>query len=100
MSYSYTTITTTCDMEQNNLQYYDYYLLDASAGNISITLPVLYDGSYIQLHRIDTTSNTITLLPQSGETLNGTTSVLFPINRYAQCVKIGSNWRIPRISFN
>lgn len=100
MSYSYATINSTVDMEQNNLQYYDYYLVDGSSGNISITLPVLYDGSYIQLHRIDTSSNTVTLLPQSGETINGTSSLIFPINRYAQCVKIGSNWRVPRLAFN
>lgn len=100
MSYSYTTLNSTCDMDQNNLQYYDYYLIDAATGNISITLPTLYDGSYIQLHRIDTSSNTVNLLPQSGETVNGTSSMLLPINRYAQCVKIGSNWRIPRLAFN
>ncbi len=100
MSYSYTTLNTTCDMELNNLQYFDYYFVDASAGSISITLPFLYDGSYIQMHRIDTTSNTVTLLPQTGETVNNTSSVLLPINRYAQCIKTSTNWRVPRIAFN
>lgn len=100
MSYSYTTLNSTCDMELNNLQYFDYYLIDASSGSISITLPFLYDGSYLQFQRIDTSSNVVTLLPQTGETLNGTSSVIFPINRYSQCFKNGTNWRIPRISFN
>ena len=100
MSYSYTTLNSTCDMNQNNLEFYDYYLIDASSGNISITLPTAYDSSYYQFQRIDTTANTVTLLPQSGDTVNSTSSLLFPINRYAQLIKIGTNWRCPRISFN
>lgn len=99
-SYSYTTINSTCDMDQNGLQWYDYYFVDATSGNITITLPTLYDSSYFQMHRIDTSSNTVTLVPQSGDTINNTSSLLFPINRYSQLIKTSSNWRCPRISFN
>lgn len=100
MSYSYTTITSTVDMNQNSLEFFEYFLVDATSGNIEIKLPTSYDGSYFQFHRKDTSSNTVTFICQTGDTVNGGSSILLPINRYCQVIKIGNDWRTPRISFN
>jgi len=101
MSYSYTTITNTCDMSTNNLEYYEYFFIDAFSGNIEIILPIAYDGSFYQFQRVDNSSNTVTFYPASGgDTINGTSSMIFPINRYSQIIKNGTNWRMARISYN
>lgn len=99
MSYSYTTINSTVDMNTNSLEYFEYFIVNAS-GNIEIKLPTAYDGSYYQFHRLDTTANTVTFTAQTGDTINGGSSLVLPINRYCQVIKIGNDWRVPRISFN
>jgi hypothetical protein len=100
MSYSYTTINSTVDMNTNSLEYFEYFIVDATSGNIEIKLPTAYDGSYFQFHRLDTTPNLVTFVPQTGNTVNGGSSFLLPVNRYTQVIKIQNDWRIPRIAFN
>lgn len=100
MSYSYTTINSTVDMNLNSLEYFEYFIIDATNGNINITLPTGYDGSYYQFHRLDTSTNVVTFLPQTGDTINGGSSIILPINRYTQPIKMGTDWRFPRFSFN
>jgi len=54
----------------------DVYLIDASGGNITITLPLITaDGTQYTLTRIDTTTNTVTIQGTSGQTLNGVASI-------------------------
>jgi hypothetical protein len=100
MSYSYTDINSSVDMSLNNMEYYEYFFIDANSGNINITLPSSYDGAFFQFHRIDTSSNDVTFYPASGDTINGTSSLLFPINRLSQVIKKNTDWILPRISFN
>ena len=101
MSYSVHTINSNTDMNQNSLEYNEYFLIDASSGNIDITLPANKgDGSFYQFHRTDESNNIVSFFPSSGETVNNTTSITLPINRYVQPIKISDNWIFSIISIN
>lgn len=56
---------------------YDTYLVDASAGNILITLPLITsDGiNYFIIRTDNVATNTVTMQTSGGQTLNGSTSI-------------------------
>lgn len=51
------------------------YVVDATAGNITITLPSAAgrENNWFELIRIDSTSNTVTIVPTGSETMSGMT---------------------------
>lgn len=59
---------------------YGTVLVDASAGPVAITLPALDDGftKIYNIKKIDSSSNIVTITPQSGDTIDGEST--FEIN--------------------
>lgn len=46
-------------------------IVDASAGDVTVTLPAAAGGRLISVKKIDASSNTVTLQPSGGETIDG-----------------------------
>ena len=94
-------ITTNTDIQATGSYGYKMFLIDCSAGNINITLPINYNVSY-KFFRIDNTSNTCTFTCQSGDTINNLTSLTFPINTYSEIYyQVGKkNWLFPKYTFS
>ena len=72
-------------------------LVDATTGNITITLPnpALSKGASYSIGKIDSTSNKVTVLPNSTELLFGETSFdLLYSNELIELVTDGTNWYI------
>ena len=89
--------TITSDAHLDDLSGYNYFLVDASGGNISIHLQnITADGIYVTLTRIDSSpSNTVTIAGMNGQTINGAASV--PLNTNSQFipVSLNGNWTMP-----
>ena len=60
----------------------DVYLVDATNGNITITLPnILSNGMQYKLKRTDNTTNTVTIQATGGQLINNnSTFTLYPLN--------------------
>ena len=66
--YSVTTITTSTLLDDT----YGTVLVDATSGNVTVTLPAAANGTmFYRIKKIDTTSNLVIITPQSGETIDG-----------------------------
>lgn len=101
MSYSYYTINTDVNITIDGLEYYNYFFIDASNNNITIILPVAYDSAYYQFQRIDTEyNNTVTIMANSSNTINGQNSINMSIKKYTQIIKVDNNWNAPIISID
>lgn len=101
MNYDPLNITSNLDMDDSDYTAYIYYLIDASAGDVTISLTAyLWDGQTFYLNRTDTSSNNVYLTPKSGSTLSNSTSSL-PLNVGQMCIltSVGTNWTAPRISY-
>lgn len=60
--------------------------VDASGGNVTITLPAsapANNGQEIEIVRIDSTDNTVTIQPAIGQTIGGLANVLMPLSSNA-----------------
>lgn len=65
-------ITTTTNLTIYN---YNYFIVDATSGNITITLPAIYqEGMWQTFHRKDATTNTVTIA--SPDTITGPVLIL------------------------
>lgn len=73
----------------------DFILADASAGNITITLPAPVDGAKVAVKKIDSSANTIIINPHGTETIDGSTSLTLSTQyeSYYLCSD-GNNWYI------
>ena len=95
-NYNFVYFNANTDMDQGVNDGYEYYAIDCSGSNITITLPTItYDGVYYLFHRIDTSGNTLTLQAQTGQTVRGGASITLGGNRYIQIVSYGSDWLAP-----
>ena len=70
------------------------YLVNATAGAITVTLPTAADnGSYFIIKKIDVTANAVTIDAYSTETIdNSTTLTLNDQYNYVGIVSNGVNW--------
>lgn len=93
-------ITSNTDFDTGSIQYYNYFPIDASGGNITITLPTsVWDGlSYILIRDGNSVLNTVTINAHTG-TLNGGSSVTLQIKNYCECVYINGDWKCPKSSY-
>jgi len=73
-----TTVTTNTTLDGN----YHHIFVDATAGNVTITLPTLANsvtsdgcGFEFVIHRVDASGNTVTVDGNGSETLNGVASI-------------------------
>lgn len=71
------------------------FLVDASLGNIILTLPAVAtsSGKVISVKKIDITANTVTINPAGAETIDGNNNaVLYTQYEYIRLVSNGVNW--------
>ena len=71
-------------------------LVDASGGSRTITLPSagICNGREFVIRKIDTSTNTVVITPQSGQTIDGQSSITLHLpNIVAKLRSDGSNWR-------
>lgn len=89
------------NMSFDAIEYNNYFLCDATIGNVNIILPAdKIDGTYYEFNRMDTlNNNNITLLPPNNETINGGASINIGVYEYAYALKYGSDWIISVITF-
>ena len=70
---------------------------DASAGNVTITLPLasIATGYRFQIKKIDSSSNTVTLQRSGSDTIDGSTTAVISVQYVSLAiVSDGSNWYI------
>lgn len=72
MSYSIFTITSDIDLQ--TVSGYNYFIVDASAGNIAITLMPILEGYSFTITRTDMSASTVTLTAAAGTTLDWVSS--------------------------
>lgn len=82
------TASTTCDYG------FDTYLVDATSGNITLTLPSYTgDGPNIMISRIDSSTNTVTIVAaDTGITVNGASSVSLNSHENVRLVMLQDHW--------
>lgn len=75
---------------------YDTYLIDASGGSITITLPDITNitGLVFILKRTDTTANLVVVTGQSGQTIDNQTIISIPINTGITISSLNNVWYI------
>lgn len=97
------TVTDSIDMNENYMNLYTMYFIDASNNNIEIQItndPVT-QGLVYEFLRIDNnTSNTVTFIAKSGYTVSGSTSLSLDINQHVTLINNGSDWIAPRYTYN
>lgn len=55
---------------------YEYQIIDATSGNLTLSLPQIpYDGIWTTFTRIDNSSNTVSIVPYSGDNIMGLSSL-------------------------
>ena len=86
-----TTVNTNTNIDDG----YDTYIVDASAGNITLTLPnITADGYFFTIKRIDTNdSNTVTLVGTGGQEIDDLASILVTIGMNVTVNSINGEWR-------
>ena len=77
----------------------DVTLVNANAGNVTITLPenggTVGSGRVMIVKRVDSTSNNVIVSRETADTIDGATSVqLYHVNETMTFVSDGSNWYI------
>lgn len=101
MAYYVTTLTSDADLDTPTNQGYNYFFVDCTSNNVNITMQnILGDGMNYEITRIDNSSNTLTLTPKTGNTVNNLSSTTISPNITCNCVTSGMNWFCPKISYS
>lgn len=88
-------INTTLDLNDDSWDGFNFFVVDASGGSITITMEnITVDGIYFYLQRVDASENTVTLQPVGDQTLNGSSSYMLAIGTRVLCVSENSNYLI------
>ena len=88
-------ITSNVDLDLNSLDGYNFFVIDASGGSITISMETIVgDGMNFYCQRIDSSTNTVTFTPKPGQTVNGGSSYSLPIGTRVFCVSSNSNFLI------
>jgi hypothetical protein len=87
-------------MNENYMNYYTLYLIDASQGNIEIKISneSLGQGLFYEFLRTDHSANTVTLSAKPDYTINGQTNLTLDVNQYAKLINNGNDWIAPRFT--
>lgn len=86
---------------------YNFFLIDATSGNIIVTLAATtWDGNYFRFHRDDSSVNTVTIQVASGSghsiyTPAGlVSSIALDVNEYIDtAISVGNVWYAPIVIF-
>ena len=82
-----------------DLLYYNWYIIDASAGDIDITLPPDYEGSTRIFYRVDASEHLVMFHPDGEDTIDGAIFKYMPAKSTSQLLKMGGNWFMPIVSY-
>ncbi len=95
-NYNFVLINQTTNMDENLMDGYEFYAVDCSNGNITLTLPTItYNGVFYIIHRVDSSNNTLTIAAQNGQTIREVQSLTLAPNRRAEIVSHNSDWLYP-----
>ena len=73
----------------------DYVLVDASSGNITITLPEPSKATQVDVKKIDSSTNAVTVEPNGSETIDGSSSKTIDTQYESYTfISDGTNWYI------
>ena len=100
-NYSFYFCNSTIDMSTNSLESYEFFVVDATNGDIDIKLHLAYyDGMCFQFLRVDNSNHIVTFSCQQGNNIDGNSNKNFPNNRYVQCISYNNSWLCPLIAYN
>lgn len=91
--YSVTTTSSNLTLTSDN----DIVLVNASSSSLTIALPsaTTVSGKAFTVKKIDSSSNTVTVQPQTGQTIDGSSSKILSVQyEFLTIVSDGSNWHI------
>ena len=73
----------------------DIYLMNATSGNLTVTLPTNSAGREIDIKKIDSSANTVTIDGNGSETIDGNSGIVISSQHNSlTMVSDGSNWFI------
>jgi len=88
-TYAVTLVTSNTSIDPG----YELYLIDATGGNIVMTLfDILADGQVMMFRRTDSTGNTVTIVCDGSETIDGNPTLDLPPSSSAKLVSFNDNW--------
>ena len=82
--------TQTCDVDEG----FDTYIVDATNGNVTLTLPnITTDGIYFSFNRVDSSGHTVTVEGNSSQqTIDGNATKSFASGEKDAMVSINNVW--------
>ena len=97
--YSTGYINSNNDMNVTGFSGYSYLFIDCSGGSISVKLPTAANGQSYKFTRIDSKFlTTCTFTCQTGDTINGVSNLLFPLNNSVETIYYNNRWYFPRLT--
>lgn len=89
------TVTVGAPVGSGNIGAYIVDLVDATTGNKTRTLPVPRLNAHFYIKKVDSSVNTVTVVPHASETIDGDTSkILYVQYQSSHLVSDGTNWHI------
>ena len=101
-SIDYTTTTITANATLSDISGLVTVLCDCTSGNITISLPTAVGNqAAFNIKKIDSSSNTVTIDPDSSETIDGAATVtIYDDDDFVQVQSDNSNWVITNCKLN
>jgi len=101
-SIDYTTTTITANATLSDISGLVTVLCDCTSGNITISLPTAVGNqAAFNIKKIDSSSNTVTIDPNSSETIDGAATVtIYDDDDFVQVQSDNSNWVITNLKLN
>lgn len=101
-SIDYTTTTITANATLSDISGLVTVLCDCTSGNITISLPTAVGNqAAFNIKKIDSSSNTVTIDPNSSETIDGSATVtIYDDDDFVQVQSDNSNWVITNLKLN
>lgn len=71
---------------------YENFLIDATSGSLTITLPIiLSNGQFFRFRRIDNTANNVTITG-TGQNIDGNTNITLPVLTTIPLLSYSNEW--------
>lgn len=101
-SIDYTTTTITANATLSDISGLVTVLCDCTSGNITISLPTAVGNqAAFNIKKIDSSTNTVTIDPDSSETIDGAATVtIYDDDDFVQVQSDNSNWVITNLKLN
>lgn len=101
-SIDYTTTTVSANATLSDISGLVTILCDCTSGNITISLPTAVGNqAAFNIKKIDSSTNTVTIDPDSTETIDGQSTVtIYDDDDFVQVQSDNSNWVITNLKLN